>query len=97
MIMSIYDANSSHYHSKSALALIGVSHWVADKVEAHHTQKSLKHHIAYLRGLDRHMLLDMGIDISALYETHPHIEQMELPEPDEHLGSLNLTPYTRIR
>jgi hypothetical protein len=34
-----------------------------------------KRDTAYLRMMDRHMLKDMGIDISALVETYPSLER----------------------
>jgi hypothetical protein len=77
----VFDAN--HYQSKSAMILVNASHWVADVVEDLHSHKTLQQQVAYLRSLDRHILQDMGIDIEALFNLHPHISQADGPEDNQ--------------
>lgn len=49
--------------------------WIKRKLEARRQTRIAKRDSAYLRTLDRHLLLDMGIDISALCEIHPSLKR----------------------
>ncbi len=53
-----------------------VSHWVKDKVHALRNDSATDIQIKHLRGLDHHMLRDMGIDQAALYDPSPKIEKI---------------------
>jgi hypothetical protein len=47
--------------------------WINGKLDAFRRTRIAKRDIAYLRTMDRHMLTDMGIDISALGEIYPSL------------------------
>ena len=49
--------------------------WIKWKLEALRQTRIAKRDSAYLRTLDRHLLRDMGIDISALCEIHPSLKR----------------------
>ena len=49
--------------------------WIKRKLEARRQTRIAKRDSAYLRTLDRHLLRDMGIDISALCEIHPSLKR----------------------
>jgi uncharacterized protein YjiS (DUF1127 family) len=76
-MMSIQISLTDHYQSKSARTFVIFSHWVADKVEAYHNHQKLVHDINELRHLDKHMLVDIGIDIPVLYSAHPDIKRCD--------------------
>ena len=49
--------------------------WIKRKLDALRQERIAKRDAAYLRTMDRHMLKDMGIDISALGEIYPSLER----------------------
>lgn len=55
--------------------LHGLDHWLAGQYEHHHQKHIDRTHISYLRGLDRHMLSDIGVDLKALYSLNPVIKR----------------------
>jgi hypothetical protein len=85
-MMPIFNSLQDQYFSKTARTVVNVSHWVADRFESYHNHHVLKHDVDSLRHMERHMLVDMGIDLAALHDTHPRIEQIgtnECPSDDD--------------
>lgn len=60
---------------QSNLLSVTVGGWIKRRFEALRQSRIAKRDTAYLRTLDRHMLNDMGIDISALGEIHPSLKR----------------------
>ena len=52
-----------------------VQSWINGKLDAFRRTRIAKREITYLRTMDRHLLTDMGIDISALGEIYPSLER----------------------
>jgi hypothetical protein len=92
-MMPIFNSLQDQYISRTARTVVNVSHWVADRFESYHNHHVLKHDVDNLRHMDRHMLVDMGIDLAALHDTHPRIEQVETKEfpsdDDEHSEAID--------
>lgn len=60
---------------QSTSHVAAVRTWIKVKLDAFRQTRVAKRDTSYLRTLDRHMLRDMGIDISALGEVYPSIER----------------------
>jgi hypothetical protein len=71
--------NTMHTNQAISIRFQSTSHaaavrtWIKGKLDAFRQTRIAKRDTAYLRTLDRHMLNDMGIDISALVEIYPSL------------------------
>lgn len=71
-IMQTNQAISIGLQSTSHVAAVRT--WIKGQLDAFRQTRVAKREIAYLRTMDRHLLTDMGIDISALSEIYPSLE-----------------------
>jgi hypothetical protein len=66
-------ANSIEFQPVPCIAAVRT--WITRKLDALRQRRIAKRDTAYLRTMDRHMLKDMGIDISALGEIQPSLKR----------------------
>jgi uncharacterized protein YjiS (DUF1127 family) len=73
--------NTMHTNQAISIRFQSTSHaaavrtWIKGKLDAFRQTQIAKREITYLRTMDRHLLADMGIDISALGEIYPSLER----------------------
>jgi hypothetical protein len=70
--MHTNQAISIRFQSTPHAATVGT--WIKRKLDALRQRRIAKRDTVYLRTMDRHMLNDMGIDISALGKIYPTLE-----------------------
>jgi hypothetical protein len=67
-------AKKIHIHMPVHVTVHELNVWLQSEYEHHHKKQVEKLHVSHLRELDQHMLNDIGVDLSALYNLHPEIK-----------------------
>ena len=93
--MQTNQANSIKFLSTPHAATVRT--WITWKLDALRRKRIAKRDIVYLRTMDRHMLKDMGIDISALGEIYPSLERSRDSLKCETSGFFRLPVNTSTR
>jgi uncharacterized protein YjiS (DUF1127 family) len=68
-------AKKIHMHSPVHFTPHELNVWLKSEYEHHHQKQVEKLQVSHLRELDHHMLSDIGVDLRALYSSHPEIKR----------------------